>query len=38
MKYKGGYKNGLKHGAGTIYNFDDSIAYEGGFMNDLPNG
>lgn len=38
MRYEGDYKNGLKHGNGAIYNYDDTTAYSGGFANDLPNG
>jgi hypothetical protein len=38
MRYEGDYNNGRKHGSGTIYNFDNTIAYSGSFANDLPNG
>lgn len=38
VSYKGSYKNDLKDGEGTIYNFDHSIAYEGEFKNGLPHG
>ena len=36
--YIGQWKNGIRHGQGTLYNKDNSIIYEGDFENDKYNG
>lgn len=38
LRYKGSYKNGKKDGKGILYNYGDTIAYEGDFSNDVPHG
>ena len=36
--YIGQWKNGMRHGQGTLYNKDNSIIYKGDFENDKYNG
>jgi hypothetical protein len=38
VRYVGGYKQDKKKGEGTIFNFDNSVAYQGQFHNGLPHG
>lgn len=38
LKYEGNYKSGKKCGQGTIFNCNNSIAYEGEFDDDIPHG
>ena len=38
MRYEGDYLAGIKHGNGTIFNSNDTIAYEGEFRDDVPDG
>lgn len=38
MRYIGEYRNGVREGKGKVLRRDGSLAIEGEFKNDLPNG
>lgn len=38
MKYSGEYKNDKKSGFGRLFNSDKTLAYEGQWKDDIPDG